>query len=414
MAAVLFEIAFKEYICLQKQIATVMAQTPYIFTQLIKLLPKDYFDRLVKKSGGVSHIKSFSYWNHLLVMIWAHLTDRKGWRDIESSLRVHSDKLFRMGIGRVASRNNLSYSNANRNVGVFRQMAEKMMGLASSLRVSDPLLNDISAGLGVDGFYAIDSSTVSLDIRRFGWSVPQEGVGGIKLHTMFDLMRKVPASCLITGHEERDQTFMDDYLYRQNCFYVMDKMYVKTASLYNIHIHNAYFIVRRKRNIVCTNVRQNHADGVLILSDRIIRFSSRWASKGYPEELRLISYYCPEKNETLEFMTNNLDADAATVALLYAYRWEIELFFKWIKQHLHITRFYGSSGNAVMIQVYCGIIAYCLLAIAKEGLGFKESLYEFSRIINSVLTEKAWLRDVICRYETAEANMPEDEHPTLF
>lgn len=391
-----------------------MAQIPYVFTQLIKFLPKDYFDRLVNKSGGDFYIKSFSYWSHLLVMIWAHLTDRKGWRDIESSLKVHSDKLFRMGIGKAASRSNLSYSNANRNVGVFRQMAVKMMGLATRLPISDPLLKDISAGLGVDGFYAIDSTAISLDLRRFGWSVPQEGVGGIKLHTMFDLMRKVPASCLITGHEERDQTFMDDYVYRQDCFYVMDKMYVKTSSLYNIHSHNAYFIVRRKRNIVYTNIRQNPADGILILSDRIIRFSSRWASKGYPEELRLISYYCPEKNETLEFMTNNLDADAATIALLYAYRWEIELFFKWIKQHLHITRFYGSSGNAVMIQVYCGIIAYCLLAIAKNGLGFKGSLYEFSRIINNVLTEKCWLRDVISRYESASVQTPKDQRPSLF
>lgn len=391
-----------------------MAQIPYIFTQLIKLLPKDYFDRLVKKSGGDSYIKSFSYWNHLLVMIWAHLTDRKGWRDIESSLKVHSDKLFRMGIGKVASRNNLSYSNATRDVGVFRQMAIKLMGLASSLPVSDPMLNDISAALGVEGFYAIDSSSISLDLKRFSWSVPQEGVGGIKLHTMFDLMRKVPVSCLVTGHEERDQTFMDDYIYRQNCFYVMDKMYVKTSSLYNIHIGKAYFIVRRKRNIVYTHIRQNPTDGILILSDRIIRFSSRWASKGYPEELRLISYYCTEKNETLEFMTNNLNADAATIALLYAYRWEIELFFKWIKQHLHITHFYGSSGNAVMIQVYCGIIAYCLLALAKKGLEFKGSLYEFSRIINSVLTEKTWLRDIIRRYEDNDVPMPKDEYPTLF
>lgn len=391
-----------------------MAQIPYIFTQMIQFLPKDYFDRLVKKSGADAYIKSFTYWNHLLVMIWAHLTDRKGWRDIEASLKVHSDKLFRMGMGKVASRNNLSHSNANRDVGVFRKMAIKMMSITTNLSVSDPCLKDISAALGVDGFYAIDSTSISLDLKRFSWSVPQEGVGGIKLHTMFDLMRKVPASCLITGHEERDQTFMDDYHYRENCFYVMDKMYVKTSSLYNIHNHNAYFIVRRKRNIVYTNIRQNPTDGILIIDDRIIKFGSRWASKGYPEDLRLISYYCREKNETLEFMTNNLEADAATIALLYAYRWEIEVFFKWIKQHLHITHFYGSSGNAVMIQVYCGIITYCLLSIVKDALKFDGSLYEFSRIVNTVLTEKSWLIDIVNRYNSIPQPIVDDNYLTLF
>ena len=205
-----------------------MSQNPYIFNQLISFIPKDFFDRLVKKYQANRYVKSYSCWNHLLVMIWAQLTSRRSLRDIESSLRVHSDKTFRMGIGKSISRNNIAYACANRDVAIFRELAGEMMIRTSRISVKDEILARICEAFRINGFFAIDSSTVSLRLEKHPWTVPQKGWGGIKLHTMYDLLREVPQMCLITGHEERDQTFMSDYRYEANCFYVFDKMYFKT------------------------------------------------------------------------------------------------------------------------------------------------------------------------------------------
>ena len=195
-----------------------MAQIPYIFNQLVSHIPKDVFDRLVKKYRGNFHIKKFSCWNHLLLMIWAQLTSRKSLRDIETSLRAHADKVYRMGIGSEISRNAIANANAKRDVAIYRELAQGMMLLACKINVKDELLQMISKQFQLNGFFAIDSTTVSLDLRKFTWSVPQEEWGGVKLHTMYDLLRMVPRMCLITGHEERDQTFMEDYPYEANCF----------------------------------------------------------------------------------------------------------------------------------------------------------------------------------------------------
>lgn len=374
-----------------------MNQLPYIFNQLLLYIPKDFFDRLVKKYKGDAYVKQFSCWAHLRTMIWAQFTSRRSLRDIEISLRAHQDKLYRLGIGKSISRNNIANANAKRDVAIYRELAQRMMLQASKIRVKDELLALMGKQFGIGGFFAIDSSTVSLDLSKFSWSVPQEGAGGLKLHTMFDLLRKVPRMCMITGHEERDQTFMEDYPYEKGCFYMLDRMYFKTNGLNCIESAGAYFITRIKRNVAYDTIKSNPIDGVVILEDKTIKFSSRWAKQGYPKSLRLISYYSQENNEVLKFTTNNFDLDAASIALLYRYRWEIEVFFKWIKQHLKINNFYGISGNAVMIQIYVAIISFCLLALAANANDFKGSLYDFSNIISVSLTEKILLPDLIKR-----------------
>ena len=221
-----------------------MTQTPYIFTQLTSYLPKDVFDRLVRKHNGNAGVKNYSCWNHLLVMVWAQLTSRRILRDIESSLRVHSDKLYRMGIGRSVSRNNIAYANARREVALYREFAQEMMRRCALLSMKDRTLQMIGNTFRINGFFAVDSSTVALDLRNFPWSVPQEGTGGVKLHTMYDLLRGVPRMCLITGHEERDQTFMEEYPYEKDCFYMLDRMYFKAKGLSCIAARGAYFVTR--------------------------------------------------------------------------------------------------------------------------------------------------------------------------
>ena len=391
-----------------------MAQTPYIFNQLVSFLPKDYFDRLVKKYNGNAYVKNYSCWNHLLVMVWAQLTGRRSLRDIETSLRAHSDKTYRMGIGATVCRSNIAKANAIRDVSIFREFSQEMMRRASGISVKDDMLERIARAFHLAGFFAIDSSSVSLKLSRFPWSEPQEGIGGVKLHTMYDLMRKVPRLCNITGHEERDQTFMEDYVYEPNCFYVLDRLYFKASGMRNIDSSGAFFVTRMKRNVVYEVLSDADIDGVLVLADQTIRFTSRWASQGYPDNLRLITYYSSENNEVLAFVTNNFVLDASTIALLYRFRWEIACFFKWRKQHLRIIAFYGTSANAVMIQIYTALTAFCMLAIAADAQGYKRSLYEFSNLMSVSLTDRTHLSDLIKRSESADPPCGIDKEPTLF
>ena len=391
-----------------------MTQTPYIFTQLTAFLPKDVFDRLVGKYNGNAGVKNYSCWNHLLVMLWAQLTSRRSLRDIESSLRVHADKLYRMGIGRSVSRNNIAHANARREVALYREFAQEMMRRCASLSMKDKTLQMIGNVFGINGFFAIDSSTVVLDLRKFQWSVPQEGTGGVKLHTMYDLLRGVPRMCLITGHEERDQTFMEDYPYEKGCFYILDKMYFKTKGLSCIASHGAYFVTRLKRGVLYEVEETFPADGRHVLSDLSIRFTGRWACRGFAGKLRLVRYYSSEKNRVLCFVTNNFALDPATIALLYKYRWQIELFFKWIKQHLRVTAFYGTSANAVMIQIYTAFISFCMLALAADALRYEGSLYEFSNMMGVSLTEKEHMADLLARSAKPMEALRSYYEPTLF
>ena len=391
-----------------------MPRIQYIFNQLTSFIPKDTFDRLVKRYNGNHYVKYYSCWNHLLVMIWAQLTFRRSLRDIQTSLRAHSDKLYRLGIGKGISRNNIANANAKRDVAIYRELAQVMMSRTYRLSCRDATLLRIGEIFGLNGFFAIDSSTVSLELRKFPWSIPQKDWGGVKLHTMYDLFRHVPRMCLVTGHEERDQTFMEDYNYESGCFYMFDKMYFKTRGMRDVHLNGAFFVIRLKRNVVYEVLERTTTDGVCVLSDETIRFKSRWASQGYPDNLRLVKFYSPEKNSVLTFVTNNFDLDAATIALLYRYRWQIELFFRWIKQHLRINTFYGNSANAVLIQIYSAYIAFCTLAMAADAVNYKGSLYEFSNMVSVSLTEKITLVELIQRYMNIGVTEEDDGMMSLF
>lgn len=391
-----------------------MVQSTYIFNQLVSFIPRDCFDRLVKKYGGNTYVKNYTCWNHLLVMIWAQLTGRRSLRDIETSLRTHSDKTYRMGIGRNICRSNIAKANANRDVAIYRELAQEMMQRVSIIIRKDQCLAAIARTFGLAGFFAVDSSSISLRLDRFPWSVPQKGWGGVKLHTMYDLLREIPRMCLITGHEERDQTFIEDYPYEPDCFYVFDKAYFKACGLYKVHTAGAYFVTRMKRNVAYEVVEEMPVEGCRVFSDSLITFSSRWAGKGFPGKVRLVKYYSTEKNEVLSFVTNNFHVEAATVALLYRYRWQIELFFRWIKQHLRIIAFYGTSANAVMIQIYTAITTYCMLAMAADRLHYEGTLYEFSNMMSVSTTEKATLIDLVARYRNNEQEADKYTEPLLF
>lgn len=396
-----------------------MAQVPYIFNQLHSLLPRDYFEYLVKKYDGNAYIKTYSCWNHFLVMLWARLSGRESLRDIETSLRAHREKLYRLGMGKDVSRNNISHANGKREVAIFRDFARKVMDSAlRHTKPDDAFLSTLSEECRLSGLLAVDSSKVYLGLEKFRWSVPQRDRGGIKLHTLYDILREIPSLCLITGHEERDQTFMDDYPYQAGSMYVFDKAYVKTASLSKINGIPAFFVVRRKPGMAYSMVKEHAVTEAPVYGDKEIRFTNRWAKKGYPGSLRLVQYYCEERNEVMDFLTNNFLLPATMIAESYRRRWDIELFFKWIKQHLYVTRFYGTSANAVCIQIYVAIAAYCLTAIVKSMYGFKGTTYELFRILSVSLFERQSLRDILDRYENIADKDKDDEKyyncPSLF
>ena len=393
-----------------------MSQIPYVFNQLSRFIDRDYFENLVARYHGNQYVKEFSCWNHLLVMIWAQLTSRRSLRDIEVSLRAHGDKLYRMGIGKHISRNNISHANTKREVAIYRELAQRMMQKATCIRFRDPQLEELSCLFSISGFFAIDSSSIKFDLNRYPWSVPQQGVGGIKLHTMYDLLREVPKMCLITGHEERDQTFMEDYPYEKESLYIIDKAYMKTRGLFAIEKAKAFFIVPIKRNVKYLVLKDDteHSNPIEVIADRTIEFTSRWAKAGYPKKLRIVTYYVEKKGKTMQFLTNNFKLPAEKVALLYKYRWNIEVFFKWIKQHLRINSFYGTSANAIMIQIYTAFIAYCVLALAADAISYKGSLYDFANMISVSLTEKVYIKDLIDRYQEPNEEKEKSILPSLF
>ena len=370
----------------------------YIFKQLLQFLPRDYFEYLVKKYQGNKYVKTFSCWNHLSVMLWAQLTSRESLRDISDSLRGHKAKFHHLGFGKSVCRSTLSEANEKRELKIFQQMAQKMMEMAQKSRIDLNLLLEEDISFRV---YAGDSTTIRLDKSIFWWSKIQNESGGVKIHTLFDLLASIPVCTIITGHHVRDQTIMDLFHYQKEALYVFDKAYVKLLSLLSIDQAEAYFIVRRKKRMNFEILKERHCPDPQkgVLRDLEIRLSNRWAKSRYPKPMRIIYYYSKENNQTFEFFTNQMDLDADKIAYLYKCRWQIELFFKWIKQHLRIKRFYGTSENAVKIQIYTAVITYCLVAIVEKTYELNSSPFELFRMLGVSLFEKRSLRDFLSNYE---------------
>ena len=367
----------------------------FVFSQLCDFLPKRAFDALVSKYEGDKYVKSFSCWNQLLVLLIGQLSYRESLRDLIASLSPHRSKFHHLGLGKSLSRSNLAKANEIREVKIFQEFSERMVRLACSERA------DLSGLFPYGDLYAFDSSTINFCLRTFWWSREHKGKGGVKVHTLYDVNRNLPVFNVITDHSASDCTQMDFIPYRTGAFYVFDKAYVSTPRLHNIHAIRSFFVVRRKRNMryEVLETRDILQDGTGIMADRTIRFTSRTARKGYPEELRQVLYYSKERNETFDFLTNSMGIPATDVALAYKSRWNIEAFFKWMKQHLRIKEFYGTSENAVKIQIYSAITAYCLVALAERRLRLDMPTYTVLRILSLSLFEKIPLRELFKEYK---------------
>lgn len=375
-----------------------MNQGRYVFSQLCDFLPTDHFKWLVKKYDGNKYVKSFTCWNHLLVLLYGQLSNREGLRDLIVSITPFKSAFHHLGFGKNVSRSNLSKANEIREVKIFQEFADKMVSIAREKRgaVKDFFISN--------NVYAFDSSTISLCLSVYWWTKLHHGKGGVKLHELYDVKTDIPSFSVITDASVHDSQVMELIPYERGSFYVFDRAYMATKKLFLIEEAGAYFVVREKHKMSYEVVEDkgynNPSSG--IMADQTIRFKGHKTRKQYPIELRRVVFYDHDGNRTFVFYTNNFEVTAEQVALLYKYRWRVELFFKWLKQHLRIKEFYGTSENAVKIQIYAAIIAYCLVVIVQETLGIKLQTYDVLRILSTALLTKMPLRDLLLEQKEEE------------
>lgn len=362
----------------------------YLFSQLVEFLPKRIFDGIVKKYGGDKYVKTFTCWNQLLVMMFGQLSSCDSLREVICIIDAIKNKSYHLGFGTGDIKlSNVSYANANRDYRIFEEFAYYMIDLAQSKRLDREFI--------LHGkFYAFDSTTIDLCLSLFQWAFFRQTKGGIKVHTLFDVVTQIPTYIHITEAKVHDMNAMDDIPYEPNAFYIFDKGYYDLTRLYRISIIDSFFVIRQKSHlnyeIVDGEDLLDDTDNVLL--DQTISLTGYQSKKKYPGTLRRIVYYAPELKRTFTFLTNNFALKAGDIALLYKQRWQVELFFRWIKQHLRVTSFWGNTENAVRIQIYVAVIAYCLVAIVEHDCVLKRSAFNVLRVISRVLTDKTPVRDL--------------------
>lgn len=372
-----------------------MNQGKYVFAQITEFLPRRVFDRIVKSHEGNKYVRSFTCWNQMLCMVFGQLTARDSMRDLMLSLEAHRPKYYHLGFGTTVSRRNLGTANERRSYKIFEEFAYVLIEDARKSCYRDDFEIDLEGNV-----YALDSTTIDLCLSVFWWAEFRKTKGGIKLHTLYDVKTSVPSFLLISKASLHDVNVLDEIAYEGGSFYVMDKAYIDFARLYRIHLQEAFFVTRAKDNMRFGRMYSMGADRSKgIKYDQIGRLEGHYSKKGYPEKLRRIKYYDSETKKELVFLTNNMDLDATEIALLYKKRWEVELFFKWMKQHLRIKSFWGTSINAVKIQIYCAIIAYCLVAIVGNKLKSKRRIYEILQILSISLLDKTPVREILTDYD---------------
>lgn len=367
-----------------------MNKDKYVFAQMVEFLDNYKFLRIVKKYDGNKYVKHFTCWNQLLTLMFGQLCNRESLRDLIVALNAHQEKCYHLGIGKHVTRSNLAKANENRNYRIFENFAFYMISEARKKRI-----NDIFKLNG--NVYAFDSTTIDLCLKLFPWANFRTHKGGIKIHTLYDIETQVPAFIHITEAKINDVRAMDVIPYESGSFYVFDRAYNDYHRLYKIHMMDSFFVVRAKTNIKAKVLKWKRRLPKNIQSDCQIELTGFYTQKSYPETIRLVRFWDEEYEREFIYLTNAKHIPALQVAELYKNRWQVELFFKWLKQHLKIKKFWGTSENAVKIQVYSAIIAYCLVAIMQHDMKLDRSTYEVLQILGISLTDKTPLRDLFSK-----------------
>lgn len=365
-----------------------MNQDKYVFAQVVQFLDRNHFNYLVRKYQGDRYIKHYSTWNQLLTLIFGQLSRSASLRDCVLALQAHRSKLYHLGVGKTVTRSNLSKANEQRDYRIFEDFAYYM--IAEARRKREGKIVGVEAHI-----YAFDSTTIALCLSLFEWAKFRKKKGGIKVHTLFDVVAGVPTFVHITEAKVHDMNAMDEIPYEVGAFYIFDRGYNDYSRLYTIHRLGATFVLRAKNNVKYKRISWIRRLQHNVLSDSKIQFTGPYKKDEYPEPLRLIKYWDEENKREFTFLTNNFELTALEIAELYRQRWQIELFFKWLKQHLKIKHFYGTSFNAVKIQVYVAIITFCLVAILQHDMKLELTTYEVLHVLSVSLTTKMHLVDLL-------------------
>ena len=347
-------------------------------------LPRYEFQKCVSRYRGDYQQKRFSCWDQFLAMGFAQFTYRESLRDIEACLQSVGGKLYHMGFRGKVARSTLADANEARDWRIFADFAQVLIASARPLYAGDPIGIDLDASL-----YALDSTTIDLCLSLFPWAKFRKHKGAVKMHTLLDLHGNIPTFIRITEGKVHDVNILDEILPEAGAFYVMDRGYLDFERLYGFTLSAAFFVVRTKSNILLQRRYSHPVDTATgVRSDHTVILTAMASAKAYPDSLRRVSYLDPETKKRFKFLTNNFALPALTIAKIHKRRWQIELFFKWIKQHLRIKAFYGTSENAVKTQIWIAVSVYVLVAIVRKRLGLEVSLYQILQILSVTLFEK--------------------------
>lgn len=381
-----------------------------IFQQLVSFLPDREFRRCVERYQGNAGLRRLSCWDQYLAMIFAQMTYRESLRDIEACLRALGSKRYHLGFRGTVARSTLADANESRDWRIFADFAQVLIGLARPLYSDDPIGIDLDQSL-----YALDSTTIDLCLSLFPWARFRKHKGAVKVHTLLDLHGNIPVFIRITNGRVHDVHILDDILPEAGAFYVMDRGYIDFERLYTFTLSSAFFVVRSKSNLLLQRRYSHPVDkSTGVRSDQTVILATEGSATAYPDALRRVSYFDTVTGKRLKFLTNNFTLPALTIAQIYKKRWEVELFFRWIKMHLRIKAFYGTSENAVKTQIWIAISAYVLVAIVRKRLDLEASLYQILQILSLTLFEKTPILQALQPSESESDLQDPDSQLILF
>lgn len=382
-----------------------MNKNKYVFAQLIEFLDKDKFRHLVDKYNGNRYVKSFTCWNQLLALMFGQLSNRESLRDVVVALEAHYTKCYHLGIGRnPIAKTTFASANQNRDYRIFENFAFFMMEQARKKQATD--IFKLKGHV-----YAFDSTTIPLCLSIFWWAKFRKKKGGIKAHVLYDLEAQVPAYFHISTASVHDSKAIKYIPYESGSYYVFDRGYNAFKELYKIHLHESFFVVRAKKNLQFKCIRWRRRLPKNVLTDSVIELTDIITRQKYPERLRLVKYRDENQDREFVFLTNAFHLTSLEIAELYKNRWQVELFFKWLKQHLKIKKFWGTTENAVRIQISTAIISYCLVAIVQHDMQLERSTYEVLQILSISLTDKTCLKEL---FEKTNFNDVKELNSSLF
>src|SRR3989475_2488571 len=381
-----------------------------VFSQLIAHLSHNDFQKCVARYNGDCHYRSLSCWDQYLAMAFAQLTYRESLRDIEACLRSMGGKLYHMGFRSKIRRSTLADANETHDWRIFADFAQHLIGIARPLHAEDPI------GLELDHtLYALDSTTIDLCLALFPWAKFRKHKAAVKVHTLLDLHGSIPAFIHITEGKVHDVNILDEIPPEAGAFYVMDRAYIDFERLYVFTLSSAFFVVRTKENVLLQRRYSHPVDkSTGVRSDHTVILTTIESAKAYPDPLRRVSYLDVENRRRLKFLTNNFQLPALKIAQIYKCRWQVELFFKWIKQHLRIKVFYGTSENAVKTQIWIAVSIYVLVAIARKRLGLEKSLYQILQILSITSLEKVPILQVFEAFDSQSELLDNSNQLILF